>query len=111
MDKTKIILIGADPSLYDTLSRLLSHRGVEVLSERDIRMPIPDVVFGSKPTSIVIDDMVDLLEMRAMLPGMRGSAKSMQFADYRWHECYPTQPPADQIKGPKGPRTKWGKIK
>lgn len=108
MDKTKIIIVGADPSLYASLARMLSHRGIEVLSERDIRMPIPDVMFGSKPTTIVIDDLV---ETHAMLPGMRGSAKSKAFADYMWHQRYPAQLPADQVKGPKGPRTKWGKIR
>lgn len=108
MDKTKIIIVGADPSLYASLARMLSHRGIEVLSDSDIRMPIPDVVFGSKPTGIVIDD---LLEMRALLPGMRGSVKSKAFVDYMWHQRYPAQLPADQVKGPKGPRTKWGKIK
>ena len=85
---------------------MLSHRGIEVLS--DIRMPIPDVVFGSKPSSIIIDDMI---EMRAMLPGMRGSSKTKMYGEYLRGLVQSTQLPADQVKGPKGPRTKWGKVK
>ena len=108
MDKTKIIIVGADPSLYGALARMLSHRGIEVLSDSDIRMPIPDVMFGSKPSSIIIDDMI---EMRAMLPGMRGSSKTKMYGEYLRGLVQSTQLPADQVKGPKGPRTKWGKVK
>lgn len=108
MDKTKVILIGADPRLYDSLARLLSHQRIELLSDRDLRMPNPDGMFGSEPTSIVIDDMVDL---RALLPGMRGSSKIKLRADFLRCMMEPTQLPADQIKGPKGPRSKWGKLK
>ena len=70
-------------------------------------------MMGKRPDLIVFDDF-SVLEDRMMdeltMPGGRGSAKSMAMAEHMYKMAYPPCVGADQVKGPKGPRGKWGKL-
>ena len=111
MDNKKILIIGAGHSM-DGKSRyfidMLMHYGYDI----EYMSPGMEAV-GRKPDMAIFDDF-SILEDRMLasltMPGGRGSAKSMIRTEYLYKMAFPPRVGADQVKGPKGPRGKWGKL-
>lgn len=114
MDNKKILVIGAGHSMDGIIGKsryfidMLMHYGYDI----EYMSPGMEAV-GRKPDMAIFDDF-SILEDRMLasltMPGGRGSAKSMIVAEYLYKMAYPPRVGADQVKGPKGPRGKWGKL-
>lgn len=89
MDRRTVLLLGIGLSLHERFAEAFGQRGIEVVTLQENE--VPD--FMSKRSLRAADDMVRV--------------SPLMFFD----EFSVVDIPPDRVKGPKGPRGKWGKLK
>lgn len=95
----RVLIIGG--GIGPTGRSLWLHARLTVLGIDVEYRQLSDRIQGKSPTLLIHDDFSEL-EARVQNACMTG---------YSHPEMFEPEPPADKRKGPKGPRTKWGKLK
>ena len=115
LHKFDIVIVGGNYNpisavdMFFGLPRMVEPRGINKSRQRLQDMDYSELelkILGARPDICIFDD-VDELHNHA---GGRGSAKSMIVAEHLYKMAFPPRVGADQVKGPKGPRGKWGKL-
>lgn len=119
LHKFDIVIVGGNYNpisavdMFFGLPRMAEPRGINKSHQRMLEVDFADIetrVMGKRPDLMVFDDVYDEIAEKYGRISERGSAKSMAVAEHLYKMAYPPRVGADQVKGPKGPRGKWGKL-